>query len=233
MSIGFIILRHVRSVETNRYWNLCYRKIREYYLENSILIIDDNSAAEHVSAEQELTKTTVIHSEYPGRGELLPYIYYLSNPLFRTAVILHDSVFLNQYTDFSVDKYRFIWDFGHGSSDHPQEETSMLRLFNDQSLLDFYWRRHGWVGCFGGMSIITHDFLVTVNRQYNLRLLLPVIRNRTNRMELERVIACLLQKVAPQTTLLCDIKDYCQWGIPFNRIGYCQHLPIIKCWTGR
>ena len=42
-SLGFIILRHVNSELTNKYWVNCYNCIRRHYPENKILIIDDNS----------------------------------------------------------------------------------------------------------------------------------------------------------------------------------------------
>ena len=70
--LGIIILRHVNNVCTNKYWINCYKCIRQYYPENKILIIDDNSNYEYISNEV-LYKTRIIKSEYPGRGELLPY----------------------------------------------------------------------------------------------------------------------------------------------------------------
>ncbi len=94
--IGFIILRHVNNDLTNNYWNDCYDSIRKYYPEHLIFIIDDNSNYKYIN-EKRLYKTTVINSAYPGRGELLPYYYYLQNKLFDTAVIIHDSVFINTY----------------------------------------------------------------------------------------------------------------------------------------
>lgn len=39
---------------------------------------------------------TVVHSEYAGRGELLPYVYYLKYRIADRVVILHDSVFLTR-----------------------------------------------------------------------------------------------------------------------------------------
>ena len=42
-NVGFIILRHVRCPDTNSYWIKCYNSIRNFYPENGILIIDDNS----------------------------------------------------------------------------------------------------------------------------------------------------------------------------------------------
>ena len=86
-SYGFIITRHVNSEKTNKYWNKCVRCIRKFYPLRKIIIIDDNSNYQYIT-EKQLYKTQIINSEYPGRGELLPYYYYLSNKLFDTAVII-------------------------------------------------------------------------------------------------------------------------------------------------
>ena len=135
--IGFILLRHVTNELTNNYWNHCYHCIRKYYPEYIILIIDDNSNYDFIVEQQPLYKTTIINSEYPGRGELLPYYYYLYNKLFDTAVIIHDSVFINKYIDFSVNSYKIIWEFDH-DWDLIEDETTMINVFNDTELLHFY-----------------------------------------------------------------------------------------------
>ena len=43
MNLSFFIVRYVTNIETGYYWQLCYKKIREFYPENQIYIIDDNS----------------------------------------------------------------------------------------------------------------------------------------------------------------------------------------------
>ena len=190
-TIGFIILRHVNNELTNQYWILCYECIRKFYPENSIMIIDDDSNYEHIT-EKQLYNTIVINSDYKRRGELLPYIYYLKNKLFETAVIIHDSVFINEYIDFSVNKYKIIWDFEH-NWDQIEDETKMIKLFNDEELLQFYENKDLWKGCFGCMTIIKHDFLTSINNKYDISKLLDCVLTRYNRCSFERVIACLLQ----------------------------------------
>ena len=136
-NIGFIILRHVNNEISNIYWNYCYDFIRSHYPENLILIIDDNSNYDFVT-ERKLYKTTIINSEYKGRGELLPYYYYLYNKLFDTAVIIHDSVFINKYIDFTVNNYAILWDFEH-HWDQPNDEKRILSsLNNNKELLEFH-----------------------------------------------------------------------------------------------
>ena len=77
-TIGFIMLRHVNNELTNQYWILCYDCIRKYYPENIVLIIDDNSDYQFITDKQ-LYKTNIIKNDYPKRGELMPYYYYLHN----------------------------------------------------------------------------------------------------------------------------------------------------------
>lgn len=229
--LGFIILRHVNNEITNKYWIECVSCIRKHYPENKILIIDDNSNYKFITNVQ-LYKTTVINSEYHKRGELLPYYYYLNNKLFDVAVIIHDSVFITKYIDMSVDKYKFLWEFEH-NWDQIEDETRMIDIFNDRELKEFYENKNLWKGCFGGMSIITYDYLNYINNKYDISKLLECVLNRYNRCSFERVIACLLQKEAKQETLLGNIHKYCDWGITFEKSDMYRCLPMVKCWAGR
>jgi hypothetical protein len=196
------------------------------------VIIDDNSDQSLVKEEYPYKNVEIIQSEHPGRGELLPYYYYLHNKLFDTAVIIHDSVFINRHVDINVNKYKLIWDFEH-HSDQIEDETKMIKLFNDVELLNFYQNKNLWKGCFGGMSIITHDYLMDINNKYDIRKLLDHVLTRFNRCSFERVIACLLQKNEKKETLLGSIHSYCPWGINIKQINNYKHLPFIKIWTGR
>jgi hypothetical protein len=229
---GFIVLRHVNNETTNKYWIKCVNSIRQYYPENNILIIDDNSNYDFITDEK-FYKTTVINSEFHKRGELLPYYYYLHNKLFDAAVIMHDSVFINKYIDMSVNKYKFLWEFEHGC-DQIEDETRMINTFNDSELKEFYENKNLWKGCFGGMSIITHDYLTYINSKYDISNLLDCVLNRYNRCSFERVIACLLQKNYPrEESLLGNIHNYCPWGISFDQCDNYKYLPATRVWTGR
>ena len=99
-SYGFIITRHVNSEKTNNYWNRCVKLIRTFYPHRKIVVIDDNSNQDFVKAEFEYKNVIYEQSEYPGRGELLPYTYFLKNHYFDNAVIIHDSVFFHKRVNF-------------------------------------------------------------------------------------------------------------------------------------
>ena len=89
MNFGFIITRHVNSASTNKYWNQCVKLIRTHYPYKQIKIIDDNSDYTFVNADFDYINIEIIQSEYPKRGELLPYIYFLRHKWFDNAIILH------------------------------------------------------------------------------------------------------------------------------------------------
>lgn len=233
--VGFIILRNVINQKTNMYWKLCYKSIRKYYPDNKIMIIDDNSNYNFVDKdfEKEITNTVIFKSEYPGRGELLPYYYYLLNNLFEIACILHDSVFINSYIDFNIDKYKMLWSFNH-EWDNETKEKEILKNIKNDSLHKFYENKNNWVGCFGCMTIITHDFVKKLNDDYDIINLLNFIVNRDTRMSFERIFACMLQNSSSEKNVyLGNIHKYCKWGVSFENINTLKELPIIKIWSGR
>ncbi len=230
-NFGFIILRHVNNIKTNDYWQICYDSIRKFYPENKILIIDDNSNYDFIS-KKTLHNTIIINSEFHGKGEILPYIYYLQNKLFDSALIIHDSVFIQKKIDFSVTDYKILWDFGHGR-DQINDETKMIQALDNQNLKDFYENKSLWKGCFGGMTIITYNFLKLLDNKYNLSKLLDLINSRYNRKSFERVLGCILQANSEKKLLFCDIGSYCPYGIKIKDILKYKHLPMLKVWTGR
>ena len=231
--IGFIILRHIGKQEHNLFLIECYDSIRKYYPENPIVIIDDNSNYNYIT-HKELYNCTIIKSEFPKRGEFLPYYYFLKFKFFETAVIIHDSVFINSKIEFNINKFMFLWDFEHDWDQIPGE-TKLIKSFNDNELTKFYENKSLWKGCFGGMCIIEYDYLKFVNDKYNLDLLIPHITSRCNRCSFERVIACLLLKnyKNDKLSLFVNIHKYCEWGINFKNKHNNKHLPIIKIWSGR
>ena len=234
--VGFIISRYVNSPTTNLYWQECYDCIRKYYSENKIIIIDDNSNYNFIT-KKNVTNCTIIKSEFPQRGEILPYYYYLSNKQFDIAMIIHDSVFINQPIDFTIDKYMILWDFEHIWNNVYDETRIIKSLSNNSVLLDFYKRTHLWKGCFGSMSIITYDYLKELDTRYNISKLLNVITNRKERMALERVIACILQSGSmKQASKFGTIHQYTKWGGTYDNYIKTKDkikLPLIKVWSGR
>ena len=63
VTIGFIVVRHINSNETNEYWKECYTCIRKFYPLNEIVIIDNDSNYKFVTT-MDTVNTTIIQSEY-------------------------------------------------------------------------------------------------------------------------------------------------------------------------
>ena len=255
--IGFIILRHVNSSKTNEYWKECYRCIRYFYPSNKILIIDDNSEKVFLTCDadtMQLNNTTIIQSEYPKRGELLPYYYYLKNKFCDIAVILHDSVFIQTHINFHVDEYKMLWHFpsylmkdGQSSEKQIEQISTLGHQGLNHMYENFYLNKFN--GCFGAMSIITHDYLSEINTIFQIDKLLPHITCRISRCAFERVFSFLLLYKQNErsvengaggknkhSSLLGDIIKYCKWGITFDEYIKYRHtmkLSIVKVWTGR
>ena len=247
MSFGFIITRHVNSEKTNQYWNQCIKLLRTYYHDCQIVIIDDNSNQNLVKSEFTYTNLHVIQSEYPGRGELLPYIYYLQNKWFDNAVIIHDSVFFHKTYDFASLNYdvMLLWFFYNNDSDIPNILRIADSLNNSkiikQQIVD--WDKQRWLSCFGVQSYINHDFLVKLNNKYCLTNLLNVVKNRNDRCALERIFGILFFIETNNTNnLLGSInhshiksKDCSYTFDEYINMFYSGKILsyVIKVWTGR
>jgi len=245
-NLGFIILRHVNNILTNNYWKESYNCIREYYPNNKILIIDDNSNYTYINIEDErkLQNCEIIKSEYIGRGELLPYYYFYKTKFTNKVVIIHDSVFIKKYIDFNEDiAVKFLWHFNNDKKEDSSRVINYLNLLNNNNLLIKEYNSYKWYGCFGVMSVIKIDFLINLVEKYNFFKLLDVIKNRKDRSTLERIysILCYIENNNINIkTYFNDIHSYCKWSYNFNE--YMNEInnkniknikSIIKVWSGR
>ena len=256
MSFGFIITRHVNSPKTNKYWNHSVKLLRLLYPFKQIIIIDDNSKQEFVKADFEYKNTKIIQSEYPGSGELLPYIYFLKNPQwFDNAVILHDSVFIHKHISF--DKLKLpvmpLWHFQYDK----ENLYNLLRICSglknnfrlteylsktNPNILGLNEHNHEFVCCFGVQCYINHHFLVKLEQKYEFTNLVHYVKNRTDRCAMERIMGLLFTLEYPilnsYKSLLGNIQIVGNWGYNFDE--YEKHFkrkkilkPIVKVWTGR
>ena len=247
--IGFILTRHVNSIQTNEYWQECYKCIRQFYPENPIVIIDDNSNPTFVSWNQtfDLYKCEIIHSEYPGSGEILPYYYYYTRQFpFEKAVIIHDSVFIKEYIeDFENDlDIQFLWEFEHHWN-NIIEDTNLIRKLNHSDvLLNKYLRKQEWKGSFGAMSVISLKFLKKIQEKYNIFSILTNLFCREDRSSFERVFAVICKNEYPDgLSIFGNIHLYMKWGYTYKeyltdfystkKIEEDYTYPIVKVWTGR
>ena len=190
---GFIFTRHVNSNETNEYWKECIRCIRKYYQNNIIMVIDDNSSVEYITNDNvDLRNCFIIQSEYPKRGEILSYYYFHKYKLFDKAIIIHDSVFLQQ--DISqevngVSNVKFLWHFKNAYDDNLVKEMYFIGQlkYDDNSqenltkLTNIYLQRDKWLGCFGVQSFINYEFLLLLENKYQITNMINYVKCRDDR----------------------------------------------------
>lgn len=233
-ALGFVILRHVDSTKADGYWKLCYDSVRRLYADEPVLIIDDDSDPALVTPHP-TTNTTVVQSEYPGRGELLPFIYYLRHKISDRAVFLHDTVFLQAKVPFFDNMlYQHLWAAADHCPDGHAGEVRMLGALKDPPLA-LHSKKTRWFACFGAMVIITHEMLCSVDKAYTLANLADVVLTKDDRRTFKRVVACLLRTLYDTTPppVYGNIQGYCPPRCRFEDRAALQHLPAVKVWGGR
>ncbi len=200
-TFGFIILRCVNSEETNKSWIRCYKSIRKFY-NNKIIIIDDNSDQKYIT-NIEYYNTTIINSEFPRRGELLPYYYYIKNHFFTRAVVIHDSMEIIKYFDFmninlqnKFNNYSRLFSFDNNcyqiDIEFFKEMTTYIK--NGHALYKYHLaNKTKLIGCFGVCFVIDYNFLQDIENKYNISNLVNFVDNRKKRMNLERFLSCLFE----------------------------------------
>jgi hypothetical protein len=249
---GFIITRHVNSEKTNRYWNHSVKLLATFYPLKKIIIIDDNSNYDYVKADFDYKNVQIIQSEFHGRGELLPYYYFLKYKFFKNAVIIHDSVFFHKRVNFEKlvgINVLPLWFFNKDSENIENTKRIINKLKNYQiiqnKMLDeqvLLMPRKKWIGCFGVQSYINLNFLEHIEEKYSITNLLNHVKCRSDRCCLERIFGCIFSIESPnlikQKSLLGDIMNYEVWGYTYDdymvdfKKGTIPKI-IVKVWTGR
>lgn len=251
-SYGFIMTRHVNSEKTNMYWNHSVKLLRTYYPYRKIIIIDDNSNQEFVKADFDYKNIEIIQSEFPGRGELLPYYYFIKNNYFDNAIIIHDSVFFHKRINFDILKNIQViplWFFNSDTEnlDNTIRISSVLK--NNYALIQNLKNdtikmmpKQKWYGCFGIQSYINRDFLLNIENKYSITNMISETKCRADRCCLERIMGCIFftenKTICKKKSLFGDIMKYQTWGHTFDT--YIENLKkgtkqrsVIKIWTGR
>lgn len=257
-SFGFIITRHVNSEKTNKYWNHSVKLIRGLYPDVNIVIIDDNSNQAFVNAEFNYKNIEIVQSEFPGRGELLPYYYYIQNKYFENAVILHDSVFIHKRINFEAlrgEKVMPLWFFEADAEnmDNTLRIASNLRnnyyIYNalqntKKNVLALEELNHEkWYGCFGCQSYINHNYLINLDTMYGISGLIGSVKTRPDRCCLERILGCLFSNSNPRVAINKGLfgnilKQHKRFQYTFDmymadlKQGRAPSI-AVKVWTGR
>jgi hypothetical protein len=259
MSIVFILTRHVTSEKTNELWQECIRAIRRFYPTDPILIIDDHSNPEFLSTIADYPSENILNisSEFePGCGEMLAYYYFYKMKIADTAIILHDSFFLqapipglDQIRQNSYFTTKFLLSFSRFHENFDKEIEWIQKLKNPESLVWWYHQRGLCrYGCQGIQSIISHRFLTEMQEKHHVLDLVPQIANRVDRMCMERVWAAVTMYYSPNLLDPDQVAVYGDFFVDYldkyehteyeyflaNREKIAQEKrPFIKIFSGR
>ncbi len=255
MEYGFIVLRNVNSEKTNRYWNQCVKLIRIHYPQKKIVIIDDNSDLKFVYSDFNYSNIEVIRSEYPGRGELLPYIYYCRYKWFPRAVIIHDSVFIHSRYPFERIKTKILplWHFDYDkenlqnilklSTNLTNNGSVSKKIIGDNHPNMGFNNTNKFYGCFGVQCLIDLNFLENIDNKYNLSRLVDVVKTKKDRCSLERLFGAIFTQeyriLNKYKSLFGNIHKHYR-AFNYNYDTYDDDFKnkrikevFVKVWTGR
>jgi len=181
----FIILRHVRNADDDVLWRHSVSKILEKYPDAYIKIIDDHSPFEIQNDHDDVLKSDL----KPGIAELLPYYYYNKYKWAKRALIIQDSMFVeNKLPDSDCE---LLWWFqpvdpSWNIDDNIRNQLKYLR--HSHELLELFESRQ-WVGSLGNTMIISLEFLEHLENKYQFcERLMFTLKSRTDRECLERTI---------------------------------------------
>jgi len=240
-NVGFIVTRCVKKPEHNRLYQECYRTIRYFHPELKIIFIDDNSD-KNVLKEIPMENVEIIQSEYPAAGEYLPYYYLLTRKLFKKAIILQDSMFINTTIPYNdITDYAFLYEYSNDSRkiydlfENTKIPTELTQLYSNNNIK----------GCWGTCMIITYDFVNKLEDAVGITEWKYIINDRNKRMALESAMAtaCAYIKLKEEKySLFGDINDMQVMKDPGNeKYTFDMYLTdktrikdkIIKVWNGR
>jgi hypothetical protein len=216
---GFIIIRNVNNESQNEYWIESYNSIRKFYPEVDILIVDNNSNKTYLK-NIDLYKCEIIESEYPESRHLSAYYYHNKLKKFNKAIIIHDSVFVNNFYDFSnIKNIKFLWHFETHLYDVYGDEMYLIDNLKNNEIIKNTYLKKQWNGCLGNMSIISHSFLNMLNEKYNFLNLKTIIKNNAHQCAMERIfpVLCYIEdeEINKVSSVFGDITTL-KWGYTYN-----------------
>tara|TARA_Y100000816_G_scaffold86748_1_gene59724 strand:- start:1869 stop:2825 length:957 start_codon:yes stop_codon:yes gene_type:complete len=243
------ITRNMRDSITAEYWKINYHKIRKHYKTIKIIIIDDNSIEDYIKND-DIEDVEYIYTEHKGRGEILPYYYYLKDSRERKyGLMIHDSVFLEGEIHKYITKKDYIplWHFLPETEIKTNRKNikNIIQESRDRELLMKTFNECNWRGMFGSMSIISHELLKEMNEKFDIfNILMKNIKVRNDRKALERILPLCLKNMNINTysSLLGNIHHWCKmhygkfWDLninEYNNSNIKNECLITKIWTGR
>lgn len=231
--IGFIIPSYCDTKEHINSLQKCVKSIRTLYATIKIVIIDSFSPIS-IDLFNDDNNIIIQKSEYEGAGLILPYYYFYSKKYFTKAIIMHDSVTINNIIDDidCINTIKYLKHFTnhilhwagiiepeteftleHNIKNHDDLNMYMVNTYmNNKEFVKYfnsiYYHKSKWIGCFGAMSIITIDFMKELQDKTGILDLVCHMKDRRHKRAFESIfsIACqyTLNKIPDSYSLYYD-----------------------------
>jgi hypothetical protein len=186
--VGFYVAACIRTAVHRTTCVDCVASIRHFHPHAPIIVVMDPSSSPFETFELEpVLKTlgaTVDRYAQPVAADMMMQMLFLRNRPFERAIFLQDSMRLIRAFDIDecakVNTIRYLWHFLNHRSDwsHTLEPphlsppgvvthddlimycaTHFIANSEFQSKFpSLYWNKGEWVGCFGCLSILNHQF---------------------------------------------------------------------------
>jgi hypothetical protein len=192
--------------------------------------------------DPDMKNVTIVKSEYPGRGEFLPYYYLLKDKYVSKALILQDSMFLNtMIKKDSITSYKFLYEFDPNKFGRDIQNIEKILDSTKKPLeLKEFLKTDTWRGCWGTCSVITLAFLEKLDAELGISNLVSVIKTRADRMCLERAfgLMCMYMELKENPSIFGKIEDRKVHSVD-GKYNFDEYLtykyddPIRKVWNGR
>lgn len=254
-AFGFILTRCVQLPLHDAYWKEAVRCIRGLFPSAPIVIIDDHSDTSLVHTDDDVERdsmTTVVPSHLPkGAGEFIPYHYLYAHHPFQKAVIMHDSMFLQDREPLAsmlADErleFKFLWYFNRCQMHMLGCQHKLMETFHQRQPLLELQSGGQWWGCFGACTLITLAYLTKLHDEYGFMNMANSITARNMRMAFERVLAlcCIHASSSPISIDTLSVYGNIDHHYRAFRYPYHQYLrdkkqgqitsPCIKIWSRR
>ena len=199
-SFGFIIPSYVNTPYAYHRLKLCIDSIRKQYPLILIVVIDDYSDIDISELMLMDSKLIVEKSLIKRGGEINPYCHFFYKKYFDVAIIIQDSTTIKTLVPIDISKVtvKFFYYFNNHRPSWNNEpfENVFNNFYNNisditkrENIKKFSNNRNKWLGCWGVMSVISHDYLVDMNNKTCFIEMCKYVKDRTDRMIMENIFA--------------------------------------------
>jgi hypothetical protein len=233
MTFGFLIPCHVVSQDSFQTFCECISGLQRLYPEIPKILFYNKQTSFDISQLEFIQKDPTIRlitTRY-CEGEMNVYKHYYEEKYFDMAILLHDSFVLKkQFQNLdAIEDINYIWNFtNHRVHWHivEQPKTEYNKQHNIKNLddlilhlvtksfdhssdfykyfMDIYHKKDKWVGCYGSLSIIRHDFLKQVQEKTQIFNVIPNIKDKWDRVSMESILTLAFQYTLGKTPIAYD-----------------------------